>query len=137
LPRAIRELQFPLAGLQARGKRLWSDQKVKTEPNTYLYIFGYRTPEQTIAASRDENAEESSDAVFIQAASPELALEWGREISERYVQRLFGDRPVDWKSMNFAHWVESEPREEYPASILEAIPVVTYGNYPDFKHLQH
>jgi hypothetical protein len=90
-----------------------------------------------IAASTDENAEESSDAVFIQAASPELALEWGREISDRYVQQLFGDQPVDWRRMNFAHWVESEPQEEYPESILEAIPVVTYGNYPHFKHLKH
>ena len=84
-------------------------------------------------AGRDENADESSEAVFIEAESGDQALAWGREISAKYVRQLFGDGPVDWKSMNFAHWVESEPQKEYPTAILEKVPVVAYGSYPDFK----
>jgi hypothetical protein len=109
------------------------NQKVNTGANKYLYVFGYRTPEQMALASTNENAEESSQALFIIAESGAQALEWGREISDQYVRQLFGDRPIDWKSMNFAHWVESEPQMEYPAAILEKLPVVNYGNYPDFK----
>ena len=108
-------------------------QKVKTESNQYLYIFGYRTPEQMDLLRANENAEESSQAVFIEAKSAAQALEWGREISDKYIRLLFGDRPMDWKGMNFVHWVESEPHLEYPAFILENLPVVSYGNYPDFK----
>jgi len=110
-----------------------SFQRVTTETNKYLYIFGYQTPEQMGLAAEDRNAEESSEAIFIEAESAEQALAWGREISEKYVRQLFGNQPVDWKSMNFAHWVESEPLKEYPVSILEKLNVVACGDYPDFK----
>jgi len=88
-------------------------------------------------ASGDENVEESSEAIFIEAESADQALAWGREISERFVRELFGDKPVDWKSMNFTHWVESEPQTEYPAAILEKVQVVACGKYPDFKLFRH
>ena len=107
---------------------------MNTGTNRYLYIFGYRTPEQMASASTNENADESSQAVFIEADSGDQALEWGREISDKYVRQLFGAQPMDWKAMNFVHWVESEPQLEYPAVILEKLPVVSYGNFPDFTH---
>ena len=130
-------IKVGLACLQAQHKtRPWEFQKVKTETNKYLYIFGYRTPEQMALASTDENAEESSEAVFIHAQSQDQALAWGREISDKYIRQLFGDGLVDWKSMNFAHWVESEPQREYPAAILEKLPVVAYGSFPDFKYFE-
>jgi len=84
-------------------------------------------------ATTNENTEESSQALFIEADSPAQALQWGREISEKYVRQLFGDQALDWKSMNFAHWVESEPLAEYPEAILEKLPQVSYGNFPRFQ----
>jgi hypothetical protein len=108
---------------------------VKTGTNKYLYIFGYQTPEQLARAAEDEHTEEASEAVFIEAESAEQALAWGRQISEEYVRSLFGDLVIDWKSKNFAHWVEEDPQNEYPKDILENIPVVSYGQHPDFKIL--
>ena len=108
-------------------------QNVKTGINKYLYIFGYQTPQQVAQAENDNEAEEASEAVFIEAESAEQALAWGREISEEFVRRLFGDQAVDWKSKNFAHWVEVEPQSEYPKDILAALPVVPCGQHPDFK----
>jgi hypothetical protein len=110
-------------------------QKVKTRTNKYLYIFGYQTPEQLAHAAEDEHADESSEAIFIEAESAEQALAWGREISEEYVRLLFREDVIDWKSKNFAHWVESDPQAEYPQDILDNIPVVPYGQHPDFQLL--
>lgn len=109
---------------------------MKTATNKYLYIFSYQTPEQMTSMAHDGDPEESSAAVFIEAESPDQALTWGREISYKYVRQLFGDRLVDWKASNFAHWVECEPHKEYPAAILEKLPVVASGDYPDFESLK-
>ena len=99
--------------------------------NKYLYVFCYRTPRQ--AAQREPDiAEESSEAVFIQAASPEDALAWGREIAEAFVAKLFPGGSPSWGKSNFSHWVESEPEKEYPAAILAGLPIVSIGNYPVF-----
>src|SRR5262249_367682 len=98
--------------------------------------FGYQTPQQQARASLDEGVEEASEATFIEAESAEQALAWGREISEEFVRRLFGSRVVDWKSNNFVHWVEAEPQSEYPEDILQSLPVVAYGQHPDFKSLR-
>jgi hypothetical protein len=102
----------------------------------YLYIFGYQTPEQLEVSARQGYAEESSRALFIEAASAEEALAWGREISEEFVRRLFPKEKVSWKEMNFAQWVESAPQREYPADILAALPAVACGKYPDFERLK-
>jgi hypothetical protein len=124
--------KIPLASIP-EFSRSAAVQKVKTGSNNYLYIFGYQTPDQMSPAAKEEHTEEASEAIFIEAESAEQALAWGREISQEYVRRLFGSKPVDWKSMDFAHWVEPEPQKEYPKDILESLPVVTYGKYPDFQ----
>jgi hypothetical protein len=109
---------------------------VKAGTHRYLYIFGYQTPEQQARTGIGEDAEEASEATFIEAESAEQALAWGREISEEFVRRLFGTQVVDWKSNNFVHWVEAEPQTEYPEDILQSLPVVACGQHPDFKSLR-
>jgi hypothetical protein len=97
----------------------------------YLYIFSYQTPEQMETARKQGYTDEASEAVFIEAESPERALDWGREISEEFVRRRFGSQGVSWKSSNFAHWVETQPQQEYPAAILACLPVVACGSFPE------
>jgi len=97
----------------------------------YLYIFCFQTPAQRNASLSPGEIEESSQGIFIEAESPEQALAWGREISETYVQRLYSPEPISWKTQGFAHWVESAPKKDYPESILQRLPVVAYGSYPD------
>lgn len=99
--------------------------------NKYLFVFCYRTPRQAPECG-PEVPEESSEAVFIQAASPEEALAWGREIAEAFVANLFPDGSPSWGKSDFSHWVESEPEKEYPAAILANLPVVSVGNHPVF-----
>ena len=93
----------------------------------YLYIFCYRTPEQL----QEPGPDESSEACFIEAGSPEEALTWGREISERFVAQRLGPT-VSWKSLGFAQWVEMEPFKEYPEETLARLHVVRRGNFPEF-----
>jgi hypothetical protein len=105
---------------------------VKNNTKKYLYIFGYQTPQQVALAATDQHSEESSEALFIEAESPEQALAWGREISDNFVRRLFHDQPIDWKSMNYVHWVECE-QMEFPATILDQLQVVAFGHFPNFQ----
>jgi hypothetical protein len=124
----------------------------------YLYIFGYRTPAQTASASeaavisaapnpqcRESNAkavgssapsghcEEPSEALFIETDSAEQALAWGREVSEAFLKTLYDDQAISWKALNFAHWIEPNPKLEYPAVTLSGLPLVPVGKLPDFK----
>ena len=92
----------------------------------FLYIFCYKTPEQMATSDPDE----SSEAFFIEASSADEALEWGREISERFIARLFGNTGTSWKTMGFPHWVESEPFQEYPEETLAQVPMVPCGSFP-------
>ncbi|HWX21955.1 MAG TPA: hypothetical protein VN578_18800, partial [Candidatus Binatia bacterium] len=101
----------------------------------FLYIFGYQTPEQMNSSASSEAPEEASMAVFIEAQSADEALGWGRELSEEYGRRLFPGRALSWKSLNFAHWIEANPQQEYPADLLASLPVVPCGSYPDFDRL--
>jgi hypothetical protein len=104
----------------------------------YLYIFSYYTPEQRAQGSTvgQEFADESCEAVFIDADSAEQALGWGRQISEEFVHRLFADPGVSWATQNFAHWVEADPEREYPLDVLSRIKTVRCGDHPDFVRSQ-
>ncbi len=98
----------------------------------YLYIFGFRRPEPAADALSSSAEEESSEALFIDAASPEEALAWGREVSETFFTLLFPEKGLSWKALGFTHWLETDPRLEYPADTLAKLPVVGCGSYPDF-----
>ena len=101
----------------------------------YLYLFTYQTPSQRQCVE-DGFAEESSAAVFVEANSPEEAMAWGREISERFVGHLFQGKQVSWRSLGFESWIEAEPKKEFPSELLERVPVVSCGVFPDFNQLQ-
>jgi hypothetical protein len=101
----------------------------------YLYFFSYQTPSQ-MELARNGFAEESSAAVFIEAHSPEQAGAWGREISERFVVHLFEGKSVSWRDLGFEAWIEADPKREFPSDVLERVPVVSCGTFPDFGRLQ-
>ena len=97
----------------------------------FLYVFGYCTPfqERNNARSLYWN-DEDSRAVWIEADSAELALDWGREISERFVRKLFADPSMSWKEREFAHWIEQEALVRWTAESLASVPMVRSGEYP-------
>jgi hypothetical protein len=101
--------------------------------NKHLYIFSYQTPKQTGVSAREGYAEEASAALFIEAEVAEQALAWGREVSEEYVRRLFPGQTHSWKTLGYAHWIEPEPAQEYPAEVLARLPTVPCGTFPDFE----
>lgn len=99
----------------------------------FLYIFAYPSPEQVRIAASGQPTEESSEALFITANSAEEAQAWGREVSEAFLNILFPDKGLSWKSMGFDNWVEADPKSEYPEDALAILPVVSCGSYPDFS----
>jgi len=100
----------------------------------YFYIFGYEKPSERCSNVEAGTDFESSAAVYIIADDEQQALEWGHEISERFVCLLYKDDHISWKSDGFAAWIECDPDQLLAGSVysLTEIPVVQHGKYPDF-----
>lgn len=99
----------------------------------YLYCFGFEAPVDREANQRWGSDAESSYAFFVEASSPEDALEWGQEVAEAMVRFIFeksgwrGAIP-SWKADGYAFWIEDDPEEIAQASDC---PVVAVGAMPD------
>jgi hypothetical protein len=96
----------------------------------YLYIFGFNTPEQIKGFEKHGWDDEDSGAVFIEAVSEQEALTWGREISQEFVRRLYGDRGLIWRHADYAHWIETDPASRFSPEALRRLQVVQVGEHP-------
>jgi len=101
----------------------------------FLYIFGYMTPTQHINNASLGWDDEDSEAVWIIAETEEKALEWGREISRKFITILCGQLVGYWHENNFANWIEQNGAAKYGAEQLTRIPWVKYGEYPDIAKM--
>jgi hypothetical protein len=101
----------------------------------YLFVFGYRTPEQLARSLECGSDDEDSRAVYILAPSESAALEWGRTLAEKFVQWLYGDQKVSWTAGNYAHWVEANPTQRFSSDALVHIPRVEVGQLPNWEVL--
>ncbi|HEV3073461.1 MAG TPA: hypothetical protein VHB47_03495 [Thermoanaerobaculia bacterium] len=104
----------------------------------YLYTFGYFTPAQWLSNEAHGWDDESSMALLIVADSSEQALEWGRKLSEEFVERLFSasgwtSHVPGWRASRFAHWIEAAP--EIVSAVEGSVPTIEYGRYLDFGEL--
>jgi hypothetical protein len=97
--------------------------------NEYLFVFGYEDPSERRSNVDHDTDFESSAAVRIIAPDAARALDWGREIAERFVATLYSDSTVSWKGNNFAAWIENEP-DEHLRKHWDSIPVVRIGEHP-------
>lgn len=98
----------------------------------YLFRFGYLTPEQWVANNTKGWDDESSGCFYIRAATSKEALVWGREVVNKIVEEEFVKHGLlnvpDWKSSDFAHWIE----EDSVLSECEIgnFPVINIGEFP-------
>lgn len=95
----------------------------------YLYIFTYQTPQQ--ASVTADSPDESCEAVFIEAPSSEEALAWGRQISDRFLKRIFASSSVTAPARTILDWIELNPENEYPQEVLGRVKAVSIGEFPD------
>ena len=101
-----------------------------------MFIFGFESPTEYLSNERDGTDFESSWAVWIGAKNADIALEWGRQIAEEFVDRLFeqaGFPKRSWTDHGFAHWVSTEPAELERARSEASIQKVAAGKMPDFS----
>lgn len=96
----------------------------------FLYVFGYETPAQMKANAAHGWDDEDSAAVFIEAESADEALEWGRQVSERFLSELHGDAGISWNALGYAHWIEDDPTNRWSAEQLARVPRVRRGEFP-------
>ncbi|MCX5662970.1 MAG: hypothetical protein NTW19_25070 [Planctomycetota bacterium] len=92
---------------------------------TFLYIFGYETPNQARHNTLLGWSDEDSRQLLIDAKDEVEALEWGSKVSDRFIQLLYRDPRVS--SDGYAQWVEVPP-EPWPD-----VPRVAVGVMPDFE----
>lgn len=97
----------------------------------YLYNFGYTTPGRPKGTDLEEALE-----VFIIADSSEKALEWGKHLSDTYINRL-RQETEDRGVYKGAEWVESEEelREGESPTDYSHIPIIRYGEAVDFREV--
>lgn len=92
---------------------------------TYVFQFGYETPQQQAANAAHGWDDESSQWLVIEATDEAAALAWGQEVAERFVRELGSG---SWRAGKFAHWVE-------PLSVCPwatGRPPVVVGHFPEF-----
>lgn len=105
---------------------------------TFLYRFGYCTPDQWAGQEAHGWDDETSGAFFVVAETEDSALAWGQEVSEALVHHLFqrahwlGDVP-SWKEARFASWIEQAPAVEFRDGELQELPTVYFGELPDLR----
>jgi hypothetical protein len=98
----------------------------------FLFRFGFETPVQHRNNEARGWDDEDSQAVFIECADSGVALDWGREIAEAFVQRLWDDHGgsgPSWKAGEFAHWIETRADEIARAQAFN-VPCVRVGEHP-------
>jgi hypothetical protein len=103
----------------------------------YLFRFGFATPLQWAANEAHDWDDECSEAIFIMADSPDMALSWGQEIAEAFNELLFKnagqqDDIPSWKEAGFVYWLEESPESIFSDTELKNLPAVGAGELPDF-----
>lgn len=95
--------------------------------STFIYCFGYETPQQARNNDRRGWDDENSYGLTIEADSEEAAIRWGREVAERFIKLLYRDEAMSWKQLGFADWIEAPPIDPWE------MPVVKEGEFPDYE----
>jgi hypothetical protein len=88
----------------------------------YRFCFGFQTPAQL----RHWPDDEDSNFVDIDAPTEAAALEWGQEVAQQFVNRLFQPEPVDWRKFGYAFWLEAPKNPEQ---------AVKPGQLPDIERM--
>jgi len=103
----------------------------------YLFRFGFCGPDQLKSNEENDWDDESSDALFIEAENERVAEDWGVEVAEYLVRRLFEisnwNEPIpSWKESAFAYWIEKDVTS-LPKDFLDVRLAVKTGELPSFS----
>lgn len=95
----------------------------------YLYSFGYVTP------GRPEGTDfEDSRSFFVAVDSKEKALEWGKHLSDAYINSV-RQETEDTRVVKGAEWVESEEELRKGKIDYSNTPVVRYGEAANLREI--
>lgn len=101
----------------------------------HLFCFVFETPNQYRHNAERGFDDEDSAALWIVAATPADALQWGQTVAQAYVDWLFSRAQAEgysWRDAGFANWIEADQNSLSPASLMQSPPVVSVGDMPEF-----
>jgi hypothetical protein len=93
----------------------------------FLFVFGYESPAEYTTNAKEGTDFESSNAVWVRAASEDYALQKGRDYAARFVGQQFEQAGVvdfpGWIEGGFAHWTHWIARKplEFSGVALETL----------------
>ena len=94
--------------------------------DTFLFCFGYESPEEWRSNEQHGTDFESSYAVWVQADSEDEAVEAGLEFAQSWVAELFREAEVSdfsgWQESDYAYWIEGESQKNSGDFDLDSLP---------------
>lgn len=97
----------------------------------FLVGFSYHEPESYALWNRGVIEDyESSTGVFIEASSPDEALEWAERIAEALLRKCDLDESLKWADWQYQCWIEEEPEESDWKHCLAFFQRVRSGEWP-------
>jgi hypothetical protein len=102
--------------------------------NDYYFSFGFMDPsEASHLGWGGPDFSESSEGVWIAAESEEKAVEWGREVAERFIATLFKNQSVSWKEHHYVHGIFQKTFDLLSEEAKKRTPRIQYGKWPNFQ----
>jgi hypothetical protein len=93
--------------------------------NRFLFVFGYESPEERHSNEKHGTDFESSNAVWVRAASEEEAMLKGREFANEFVAKRYREERArgasQWSEQKFACWISKNPAVEFEGADLESL----------------
>jgi hypothetical protein len=102
----------------------------------FLIGFSYHEPEPYALWNRGVIEDyESSTGVFIEASSPDEALEWAERIAEALLRKCNSDESLKWADWQYQCWIEEKPEESDWKHCLAFFQRVRSGEWPDLEKM--
>jgi hypothetical protein len=101
----------------------------------FLIGFGYHEPEPYASWQRSEIEDyESSTGLWVEASTPQEAVEWGSHVAEALHRLVNSDPAADWRSEHTC-WAEPTPSASGWSHCLDFFLRVRVGEMPDLSQM--
>lgn len=93
---------------------------------SFLFCFGYESPEQWLSNEKYQDDAESSNAVWVEASSESEASKAGLSFAQAWTAGLFRTAGIagfpGWCESNYSYWIERDPLARWSGSELDSLP---------------
>jgi hypothetical protein len=78
---------------------------------------------------------ESSTGLFVEAQTPDAALEWAAHVASELLRHANRDPSLDWRALGYWCWIEDDPERSSWSHCLGFFERVKVGEMPDLNEM--